>query len=117
MVKLSNQYYSRYMKKRDAQLFQKYIVPVTILKRIGKVAYKIDVPTWQKVHLIFHVSFLKPYHDDMKDPTYEQTTHKGLKIQAHGIWVDETILDNRVTAQTQWSSRIPCEIAKMWRQR
>jgi hypothetical protein len=33
--------------------------PYTILKRVGLVAYQLALPSHSKLHLVFHVSFLK----------------------------------------------------------
>ena len=37
------------------------------MQKVGHVAYKLKVPDKLKIHLIIHVSFLKPYHEDL-DP-------------------------------------------------
>ena len=42
----------------------KYDGPFEIAKKIGVVAYKLKLPERLKFHLSFHVSFLKPYHED-----------------------------------------------------
>ena len=43
----------------------RYIGPFHIIKRVGKVAYKLDLPKEMKaIHLIFHVSLLKKYISD-----------------------------------------------------
>ncbi|KAL3512509.1 hypothetical protein ACH5RR_025226 [Cinchona calisaya] len=84
MVKLLGQRQSRYLRGRDARLLQKYIGPVTILDRIGKIAYKMDTPTWRKVHLVFHVAILKPYHEDREDPGRGQLRKTDLHAKFKG---------------------------------
>jgi hypothetical protein len=41
------------------KLAPKFYGPYTILKRVGQVAYQLALPNHLKLHLVFHVSFLK----------------------------------------------------------
>ena len=47
--------------------------PFEVVKRVGKVAYKLKLPERLQIHLTIHVSFLKPCHEDSKDPTRNET--------------------------------------------
>ena len=45
--------------KKDNKLSPKYYGPYKVLKKIGAMAYKLELPTSSQVHLVFHVSCLK----------------------------------------------------------
>ncbi|XP_070038216.1 uncharacterized protein [Nicotiana tomentosiformis] len=67
MVKIPKQYL--FEGAHDPSLLQKYIGPLSIERRIGKVAYRVDTLAWWKIHPVFHVSLLKPFREDMEDPS------------------------------------------------
>ncbi|KAK2984441.1 hypothetical protein RJ640_022584 [Escallonia rubra] len=76
----------------------KYEGPLTIVKKIGKMAYKVDPPNWwsRQLHPVFHVSMLKPFYEDTADPSRGQIRRPGLKPKAAGKRVAEAILNDRV---------------------
>ncbi|KAK3028528.1 hypothetical protein RJ639_038596 [Escallonia herrerae] len=97
MVKLLQQD-RKFLRGRDSRLLQKYEGPLTIVKKIGKMAYKVDPPHWwsRQLHPVFHVSVLKPFYEDIADPSRGQIKRQGLKPKAAGKGVAEAILNDRV---------------------
>ncbi|KAK2991863.1 hypothetical protein RJ640_013038 [Escallonia rubra] len=88
----------KFLRGRDSHLLQKYDGPLTIVKKIGKMAYKVDPPHWwsHQLHPVFHVSMLKPFYEDTADPSRGQIKRPGLKPKAAGKLVVEAILNDRV---------------------
>ncbi|KAK3000107.1 hypothetical protein RJ639_023321 [Escallonia herrerae] len=83
---------------RRAELDQKYEGPLTIVKKMGKMAYKVDPPHWwsRQLHPVFHVSMLKPFYEDTADPFRGQIKRQGLKPKKAGKRVAKAILNDRV---------------------
>ncbi|KAL6496605.1 hypothetical protein OROGR_029863 [Orobanche gracilis] len=42
------------------KLAPKYYGPFTVIKKVGKVAYELDLPSESRIHRVFHVSLLRP---------------------------------------------------------
>ena len=49
-------------------LIRRFEGPFRVVKRVGKLAYRLELPSHLEIHPVFHVSFLKPYHADKDDP-------------------------------------------------
>ncbi|KAL0355492.1 UNVERIFIED_CONTAM: hypothetical protein Sradi_3996100 [Sesamum radiatum] len=78
MVKVPDPRLSKSSRGRDPRLMQKYVGPLPIMKRIGTVAYRIELPSWWKIHNVFHVSQLKKYSADKEDDTRNQPSRPQL---------------------------------------
>ncbi|KAL0322292.1 UNVERIFIED_CONTAM: Gag-Pol polyprotein [Sesamum calycinum] len=70
MVKVPDPRLSKSSRRRDPRLMQKYVGPLPIIKHVGMLAYKIELPSWWKIHSVFHVSQLKKYSADKEDDAY-----------------------------------------------
>ncbi|KAL0352244.1 UNVERIFIED_CONTAM: hypothetical protein Scaly_1613100 [Sesamum calycinum] len=77
---------------------QKYIGHLPIVKRIGNVAYKIELSSWWKIHSVFHVSQLKKYSADKEDNAHNQLNRPQLELMKTKEKVAEAILNHRVTS-------------------
>ncbi|KAL2223595.1 UNVERIFIED_CONTAM: Transposon Tf2-11 polyprotein [Sesamum indicum] len=98
LVKVPNPKLSKSSRWRDPRLMQKYVGPLPVLRRIGTVAYKVELPPWWKIHNVFHVSQLKKYSADKEDDTRNQPSRPQLKLKKTKEKVAEVILDHRVTS-------------------
>ncbi|KAK4402743.1 protein DETOXIFICATION 29 [Sesamum angolense] len=98
MVKVPDPRLSKSSRGRDPHLMQKYVGPLQIIKRIGTVAYKIELSSWWKIHSVFHVSQLKKYSADKEDDARNQPSRPQLQLTKMKEKVAEAILNHRVTS-------------------
>lgn len=57
----------KYARSVHKGLVQRYEGPFSIITRVGNASYKLELPSWFKLHSVFHVSCLKPYYGDTED--------------------------------------------------
>ncbi|KAK3006923.1 hypothetical protein RJ639_016778 [Escallonia herrerae] len=96
-----------------AGIARSVLIKIGIVKKIGEMAYKVDPPHWwsRQLHPVFHVSMLKPFYEDIADPSMGQIKRQGLKPKAAGKRVAEAILNDRVITASRKSHQ---EYLVMW---
>ncbi|KAK6930374.1 Chromo domain [Dillenia turbinata] len=77
-------------------LIARYDGPFEVVRRIGKVAYKLKLPDRLKLHDTFHVSFLKPYYDDAEDGERSSAQRPPPTVRDFFEKEVDTILQHRV---------------------
>ena len=99
LLKLTPQIWKKVTDKRYHKgLVQRYDGPFEVTKRVGNVAYRLKLPERMKIHPTFHVSFLKPYHED---PERQQAKRAPPVVRKEFEKKIKKILDHR----TQGASR------------
>jgi hypothetical protein len=79
------------------KLMPLFVGPFKILKQVGPVAYKLDLPdTVKQMHPVFHVSLLRPYPADAGRQRPERPMP--LLLEEEGTWYEiDTLLDTRMS--------------------
>ncbi|GKF31669.1 hypothetical protein Tco_0101467 [Tanacetum coccineum] len=86
------------------KLNPRYVRPFKVLKKVGAVAYKLELPQeLSRVHNTFHVSNLKKCYSD--DPLVIPL--EGLQVDNKLYFVEELveIMDSEVKQLRRWNSR------------
>ena len=73
MIKLRLEQF-RFHGNRDQRLVQRYEGPIEVIENVGRTSYRLQLPTWMRIHPVIHVSNLKPYHLDDDDHQRNQVT-------------------------------------------
>lgn len=73
---------------------QKVFEPYLITKKISVVAYRLDLPLGSFVHLMFHISLLKPFVRDRN--IVDRLELPTLTIDAHPVAIPLRVIAYRV---------------------
>ena len=106
MLKLTPQVWKKISRKTAHKgLIQRYDGPFKIVNRIGRLAYRLDLPARLKLHPVFHVSFLKKYVEDPSDPSRGARTRAPPTIRKQFTDVAEAVLDHKTEGQSKKNRR------------
>jgi hypothetical protein len=96
LVKILPQQFKAYRSVHKG-LVRRYEGPFPIVAKVGKVSYRLDLPSTLKIHPVFHVSMLKPFHEDMKDPSRSESQRAPpIVTKSFDKEVDEILADRVV---------------------
>ena len=82
------------------KLTPRFTGPYTVSKVISETTYRLDLPTTIKVHPVFHVSLLKPYHKSPEDFAHPIPPPAILIDNNQEEYEVEVILDKRILRKT-----------------
>jgi hypothetical protein len=71
----------------------KRLGPFTIAKLVGLVACQLDLSPHFKIHNVFHVSLLEPYHEN-QIPERHRKPPAPVKIEGHKEFEVQEVLDS-----------------------
>ncbi len=93
------------------KFFPKFIGPFKILKRIGPVAYELELPPSYKFHDVFHVSLLEEFHSsgDYRPPP------PTVMLEGDDEFEVESILMHRTVKRHSDSNNTKIEFLVKWR--
>lgn len=84
------------------KLDQQYAGPFKVLERIGRLAYRLQVPDHWKIHNVFSIAQLEPAPAPGSDPYNRPLLDKPGPIEAGAdVYKVERILDKRVIRKGQ----------------
>ena len=89
---------------------RRYVGPFAVTQQISDVAYRLELPPNMRIHNVFHVSLLKPYHEspDRFASVRELVPPTDDDDDAIDSVISETVLSARIEADTFPSFRANC---------
>lgn len=82
------------LKQPSKKMIDKFIGPFVVQDAVGAQAYRLRLPPSYRMHNVFHVSLLKPYHHRTGEP---EVNVSAPEVAENGgeQWIVQKILDKR----------------------
>lgn len=80
--------------RHNQKLGPKYVGPFPVVSKVGKVAYKLQLPPHVKVHAVFHVSQLKRFRGELPAEPHIPYWFQGTYSRSYPF--PEAILSRRI---------------------
>ena len=83
--------------KKNPKLSQQFIGPFKILRRVGRLAYELDIPPTWRIHPVFTIAMLEPAPPPDSDPFHRPRPNHPESVEVDGEpeWEIERLLDKR----------------------
>lgn len=109
LLKLQTYRHSSVDIRTNKKLSARFFGLFKVLARVGTVAYKLELPESAKLHSVFHISYLKPFHGKAVDsptlPTIQQEDFLPLSQEI----LDERLSKSRHELLVHWQGLSPAE--------
>ncbi|KAM3340892.1 hypothetical protein P3S68_028527 [Capsicum galapagoense] len=104
MVKLNPRQFKS-LRSVNQSLIRRYEGPFEIVAKVGKISYKLDMPSHLKIYPVFHASKLKPYFEDKEDVERGKSSRAQIFMTTAATDKKiEDIIDHQLVREKGWGN-------------